>query len=184
MTVIDLVTGEHVWQMPLGTSRDLAPFPFWWIKGAPNLGGPTVTAAGLIFIAATSDYDLRAFDTETGEQLAKFRLTIGGHATPITYKNKGGRQFAVIAAGGHWVRRRRITSSLLHCPRRPSEQKIKQNSLLANFDPQRDHGVESNKITRSKFVKEVARPAGFEPATHGLEGRCSIQLSYGRRLLS
>ena len=103
MTAIDLVTGEHLWQIPLGTSKDLAPFPFWWIKGAPNLGGPTVTAAGLTFIAATSDYYLRAFDTETGEELAKFRLPTGGHATPITYKNKGGRQFIVIAAGGHWA---------------------------------------------------------------------------------
>ena len=103
LTAIDLNTGEHLWQIPLGTSKDLAPFPFWWIKGAPNLGGPTVTASGVTFIAATSDYYLRAFNTETGEELAKFRLPTGGHATPMTYKNKDGRQFVVIAAGGHWA---------------------------------------------------------------------------------
>ena len=79
LTAIDLNTGDHLWQIPLGTSKDLAPFPFWWIKGAPNIGGPTVTASGLTFIAATSDYYLRAFKTETGEELAKFRLPTAGH---------------------------------------------------------------------------------------------------------
>jgi quinoprotein glucose dehydrogenase len=98
-----LNTGEHLWQIPLGTSKDLAPFPFHWIKGAPNIGGPTVTKSGVTFIAATSDYYLRAFNTETGEELVKLRLPTGGHATPMTYKNKNGRQFVVIAAGGHWA---------------------------------------------------------------------------------
>ena len=103
LTAVDLNTGDHLWNVPLGTSKDIAPFPFWWIKGAPNMGGPTVTVSGVTFIAATSDYYLRAFNTETGEELAKFRLPTGGHATPMTYKNKDGRQFVVIAAGGHWA---------------------------------------------------------------------------------
>ena len=103
LTAVDLNTGDHLWNVPLGTSKDIAPFPFWWIKGAPNMGGPTVTVSGVTFIAATSDYYLRAFNTETGEELAKFRLPTGGHATPMTYKNKDGRLFVVIAAGGHWA---------------------------------------------------------------------------------
>ena len=103
LTGLDLDTGDHLWRVPLGTSRDLAPFPFHRIKGAPNVGGPMVTGSGLTFIAATSDYYLRAFNSETGDELAKFRLPTGGHATPMTYTTAAGRQFVVIAAGGHWA---------------------------------------------------------------------------------
>ncbi|MEE2784103.1 MAG: pyrroloquinoline quinone-dependent dehydrogenase [Pseudomonadota bacterium] len=101
---IDLQKGEVAWQVPLGTTRDLAPFPFWFIDGVPNMGGPITTASGLTFIAATSDYFLRAFDSETGVELWKGRLPTGGQATPMTYRaGPADRQYVVIAAGGHWA---------------------------------------------------------------------------------
>ena len=62
-----------------------------------------VTASGITFIAATSDYYLRAFNTVTGEELAKYRLPTGGHAVPMSYTGNDGKQFVVIAAGGHWA---------------------------------------------------------------------------------
>lgn len=100
---IDLASGELLWQVPLGTTRDLAPFPVWFIKGVPNLGGPLSTASGLTFIAATTDYFLRAFDTVSGEELWRARLPTGGHATPMSYRGRDGRQYIVIAAGGHYA---------------------------------------------------------------------------------
>lgn len=98
---IDLMTGEVKWQVPLGTSRDMAPFPFWYIKGSPNIGGPVTTASGLTFIAATTDRFLRAFATGTGEELWKGRLPTSAHGLPITYQLANGEQFVVVAAGGH-----------------------------------------------------------------------------------
>ena len=98
---INIITGDVDWQVPLGTSRDMAPFPFWFIDGAPNLGGPTVTKSGLTFIAATTDHFLRAFATETGEELWKARLPTSAHGLPITYEVATGEQYVVIAAGGH-----------------------------------------------------------------------------------
>ena len=98
---IDLVTGEVQWQVPLGTSRDMAPFPFWYIKGSPNIGGPVTTASGLTFIAATTDRYVRAFATETGDELWKGRLPTTSHGLPITYELSNGEQYVVVAAGGH-----------------------------------------------------------------------------------
>lgn len=69
--------------------------------GSPSLGGSIVTAGGLVFIAATMDQYLRAFDIETGKELWKCELPAGGQATPMTYQGKDGKQYLVIAAGGH-----------------------------------------------------------------------------------
>jgi quinoprotein glucose dehydrogenase len=102
LAVVDLKTRKLRWQVPLGTLRDVAPIPLPIEIGMPNLGGPLVTAGGLVFIAAAFDDYLRAFDLETGEVLWKGRLPAGGQATPMTYRVRdGGRQFVVIAAGGY-----------------------------------------------------------------------------------
>jgi quinoprotein glucose dehydrogenase len=82
----------------------MAPFPFWFIQGSPNLGGPVATASGLTFIGATADHFLRAFETETGVELWKGRLPTSGHGLPITYQlQEDSAQYVVIAAGGHAV---------------------------------------------------------------------------------
>ena len=100
LAAIDMVTGTIRWQIPLGTTRDLTPMPFGFNLGMPNTGGPIVLENGLIFIAAAMDNYLRAFDVKTGKELWRDRLPAGGQATPMTYQLDG-RQYMVIAAGGH-----------------------------------------------------------------------------------
>ena len=65
-------------------------------SGSPNFGGPVATAGGLVFTAASMDNVLRAFDSETGRELWKYELPAGGQANRLD-----GRQYLVIAAGGH-----------------------------------------------------------------------------------
>jgi quinoprotein glucose dehydrogenase len=93
LVAVDLSTGAVAWNVPLGTMGD-AP-----ALGSPNLGGPIITAGGIVFIGATLDRAFRAFDVETGRELWKAALPAGARATPMTYE-AGGRQFVVIAAGG------------------------------------------------------------------------------------
>jgi len=101
LTAVDVKLGKVLWEIPLGTTRNIAPFPFWFQVGVPNIGGPIATATGIIFIAAATDQYLRAIDEDTGKELWKGRLPFAGHATPLTYRLRNGKQFIVIAAGGH-----------------------------------------------------------------------------------
>jgi quinoprotein glucose dehydrogenase len=99
----DLSTGEILWRVPLGTLENLMPWPLYnFIEGGIEMGGPTVTASGLIFIAATSDGYIRAFDIDNGDELWKAPLAATGNAVPMTYIYRG-KQYLVIAAGGHFT---------------------------------------------------------------------------------
>ncbi len=102
LSAVDLHEGKVLWKVPLGTTRDLAPGSQLLLRGSgtPNFGGPIVTAGGLVFIGAAMDDYLRAFEARTGRELWKGRLPAGGQATPMTYVWQG-RQYVVIAAGGH-----------------------------------------------------------------------------------
>jgi len=95
LTAVDAQHGTLKWQIPLGDT------PFIHLNlGMPGIGGPIVTASGLVFIAASLDDRLRAFDTDSGKLLWEVKLPAGGQATPMTY-SLGGRQYVVIAAGGY-----------------------------------------------------------------------------------
>ncbi|OAV44768.1 pyrroloquinoline quinone-dependent dehydrogenase [Lewinella sp. 4G2] len=98
LTAINLNTGEHAWQVPLGeyAHYKAAGYP---ATGTENYGGPVVTAGGLLFIAATSDGLIRAFDKASGEIVWEHELPASGFATPSVYELNG-RQYIVIACGG------------------------------------------------------------------------------------
>jgi quinoprotein glucose dehydrogenase len=104
LVAINLETGARAWEVPLGDPGTLKPeyAPLSKLSlGTPNLGGPIATAGGLVFIGATMDHLLRAFDIETGREVWKGPLPGGARATPMTYQvGPNGRQFVVVAVGG------------------------------------------------------------------------------------
>lgn len=102
LAAVDLARGLMRWQIPLGSMKDFGGAHAAAPTGSLTLGGPIVTASGLIFIAGTVDASLHAVDVETGRELWTGALPASGHATPMTYKLSGsGKQYVVIAAGGH-----------------------------------------------------------------------------------
>ena len=105
LTAIDMTTRAIKWQVPVGTVEDTGPMG---VKvglpipiGMPTLGGTLTTQGGLIFIAGTQDFYLRAFDSGTGREIWKARLPVGSQGGPMSYVSPAsGKQYVVVTAGG------------------------------------------------------------------------------------
>ena len=102
LVAVNVSTGDIAWRTSLGVTD--------WLPegkkntGRPNVGGPIVTAGGLIFVAATDDKRFRAFDSRTGKPLWEARLDASAHTTPLTYMGANRKQYvALIATGGAFI---------------------------------------------------------------------------------
>jgi quinoprotein glucose dehydrogenase len=86
--------GIILWTAPIGTLIAGRR------TGAVTVGGPIVTAGGVVFTGGGIDPVLYAFDSASGRELWRGALPAAAQATPMTYEF-GGRQYVVVAAGGH-----------------------------------------------------------------------------------
>jgi quinoprotein glucose dehydrogenase len=94
ISAINLETGKFAWQTTLGTMVPNLQTGTW------NVGGPLVTAGGLVFTGASAEPYLRAFDSSTGSEVWKAQLPSSAQATPMSYALHG-KQYVVVSAGGH-----------------------------------------------------------------------------------
>ncbi|WP_337022663.1 MULTISPECIES: membrane-bound PQQ-dependent dehydrogenase, glucose/quinate/shikimate family [unclassified Pantoea] len=107
MVGVDLKTGKTEWLRRVGVTKNLKTsflpgrFPIGFPMGMVAHGGPLLTAGDLVFHGATADNFFRAYDSITGELLWQTELSAGAQATPSTFMGKDGKQYVVIAAGGH-----------------------------------------------------------------------------------
>ena len=96
LVAVNAATGDIAWKVPLGITEELPEGK--QRTGRLGMGGPMVTAGGLVFIGATNDRRFRAFDSRTGDELWVTRLEMSAYANPITYRGRDGKQYVAIVA--------------------------------------------------------------------------------------
>ncbi|MBP0482135.1 pyrroloquinoline quinone-dependent dehydrogenase [Sagittula salina] len=107
----DLNTGEKLWQTPFGAVQQWGFYmPESW--GSPNIGGPVVTASGLLFIGASMDDRVRAIDAETGEELWSDLLDVPVVANPAVYEHEG-EQYVVFVSGGNTILKPEVSDQVV-----------------------------------------------------------------------
>jgi quinoprotein glucose dehydrogenase len=103
LAAVNATTGQIAWQVPLGRFPGTEKLRDGGQWGSIALGGPIVTAGGLVFTAGTLEAAMYAFDVRSGRRLWTGTLPTSARSTPMTYRGPDGRQYIVISAGGHGV---------------------------------------------------------------------------------
>jgi glucose dehydrogenase len=96
LVAVNANTGDIAWEVPLGLNEALPENKR--LTGNSGSAGPSVTAGGLVFVGATADRHLRAFDMKTGKELWSTRLQAQVNANPVTYRGKSGKQYVAAVA--------------------------------------------------------------------------------------
>jgi quinoprotein glucose dehydrogenase len=111
ISAYDLKTGQQLWKKPFGQIQKWGFYmPESW--GTVTIGGPVITASGLIFIGASMDSRVRALDLRTGEVLWQALVSAPAVALPAVYEYKG-KQYVTFAAGGNSILTPRVSDEVV-----------------------------------------------------------------------
>ncbi len=107
----DLRTGDQLWNVPFGQVQKYGFYmPESW--GSVTIGGPAITASGLVFIGASMDSRVRAIDLATGKVLWKAAVDAPAVALPAVYEYKG-RQYVAFVAGGNSILSPKVSDQVI-----------------------------------------------------------------------
>ena len=106
IVALDMTTGDVKWRRPVGASQQYGFFmPESW--GSPTIGGPAVTAGGVIFIGASMDAKVRAYSLETGDELWSDQVEAPSVSNPAVYEYEG-RQYVAFIGGGNTILKQQV----------------------------------------------------------------------------
>ncbi|UCI18322.1 pyrroloquinoline quinone-dependent dehydrogenase [Mesorhizobium sp. B2-1-8] len=106
IAAIDMTTGDIKWRRPMGASQK---WGFYMPEdlGSVTIGGPAVTASGLIFIGASMDAKVRAYSLASGKELWSDIVQAPAVANPAVYEYHG-REYVVFVAGGNTILKHQV----------------------------------------------------------------------------
>jgi len=106
LVALDMTTGDVKWRRPVGASQQYGFFmPESW--GSPTIGGPAVTAGGVVFIGASMDARVRAYSLESGKELWSDQAQAPSVSNPAVYEYQG-REYVVFIGGGNTILKQQV----------------------------------------------------------------------------